>query len=595
MQYFVPRLRIASLRLQSLYRLAGWATALGCLVLGTMSFLASLDDYLSYRRGAEELARFQLSLLAANTVSAERGPANSLMGASASDAPKFAAQLADKRRKTDRSLDDLEASFARERTRFAENRDQIGAARKQLGKGRAAVDTVSATPSEAQKGADIAAAITQMFLAADAITVLRNDVGSKIVATSPQISSEILLSTICGNLREHAGRFGSYVVMALTSSTPVGDEIRGKLASTQGRLDELRALAGTYAAPFLQDPRVTATLGDLDREYFAGALPFAQDIAARSETTPGLMSSAEFTARYVPGMAAVEKLRELIVALTVQRVADARDHAERLVLVAGGLTLFVAAVLIFINAALHRFLFLPLMSARKQIVSIAHGNLAEPPAGRQVGEEIREMFSGLQTLREHQRQHAAIAREREHIARDLKRLSETDSLTGLLNRRALDAIGPKTLAEADAVSEIVVFMLLDIDHFKAINDTHGHAVGDVVLQQVAATLQPLLQPDDRLARFGGEEFAFLRSGGTVEEALAIAEAFRLALAAMSIGDNLNLKVTASFGLAVRRSIDNWIELVSGADRELYRAKRSGRNRICATGPGLKKSASVAMG
>ncbi|MET0575362.1 MAG: hypothetical protein ABWZ83_05825, partial [Mesorhizobium sp.] len=88
---------------------------------------------------------------------------------------------------------------------------------------------------------------------------------------------------------------------------------------------------------------------------------------------------------------------------------------------------------------------------------------------------------------------------------------------------------------------------------------------------------------------------FLRSGGTVEEALAIAEAFRLALAAMSIGDNLNLKGTASFGLAVRRSIDNWIELVSGADRELYRAKRSGRNRICATGPGLKKSASVAMG
>jgi hypothetical protein len=63
MQYYVPRLRIASLRLQSLYRLAGWATALGCLVLGTMSFLASLDDYLSYRRGAEELARFQLSLL----------------------------------------------------------------------------------------------------------------------------------------------------------------------------------------------------------------------------------------------------------------------------------------------------------------------------------------------------------------------------------------------------------------------------------------------------------------------------------------------------------------------------------------------------
>lgn len=161
-------------------------------------------------------------------------------------------------------------------------------------------------------------------------------------------------------------------------------------------------------------------------------------------------------------------------------------------------------------------------------------------------------------------------------------LARTDALTGLANRRSLDA-DLDGLAEAAAVGLVMV----DVDHFKAFNDRHGHPAGDSLLRAVAAAVAGAVRSDDVVYRFGGEEFAVLLPGAGGEEAVAVAERIRSAVAGTPFpgGDSQpGGRVTVSVGVAVGAGREA-AEVLGAADEALYRAKRSGRDRIAA-GAGL---------
>lgn len=146
-----------------------------------------------------------------------------------------------------------------------------------------------------------------------------------------------------------------------------------------------------------------------------------------------------------------------------------------------------------------------------------------------------------------------------------------DSLTGLANRRALIA----TLDGALATDACFCVALADIDHFKAINDTHGHGVGDTVLARVAANLRDAGGDLGVLARHGGEEFAWLLQDMTPEQAMQRCEAMRVAVA----GGSDVLPATISIGLACRTPGDDHGSLLQRADQALYAAKHAGRNCV----------------
>lgn len=162
----------------------------------------------------------------------------------------------------------------------------------------------------------------------------------------------------------------------------------------------------------------------------------------------------------------------------------------------------------------------------------------------------------------------------------------TDGLTGVANRRAFLAALQRDGASAARAHESLAVVMLDVDHFKRINDTLGHPVGDEVLKFLATTLQHRLRGGDLLARTGGEEFALVLPRTTLAEAMEIAERLRLAVAGAPATPQLGIgAVTASFGCAHRRLsrdvdvADVVRALISEADEALYQAKRSGRNRV----------------
>ena len=167
-------------------------------------------------------------------------------------------------------------------------------------------------------------------------------------------------------------------------------------------------------------------------------------------------------------------------------------------------------------------------------------------------------------------------------------LSSRDALTGLANRRQFEVALAREIDRVARAGEPALVMMVDIDHFKKVNDTHGHPAGDVVLKAVADALQDCIRPMDTLARFGGEEFAMILPNCPPAFGQAVAERVRTHVQSrtVTLASGEQVSVTVSIGGAyapqwVRSSAPLWIER---ADQQLYRAKHEGRNRACLERP-----------
>jgi diguanylate cyclase (GGDEF)-like protein len=186
-------------------------------------------------------------------------------------------------------------------------------------------------------------------------------------------------------------------------------------------------------------------------------------------------------------------------------------------------------------------------------------------------EELLRLNAELEAIVE-ARTHELVEKNRE-----LEVLSVTDRLTGLYNRRKLDELLDEELALFRRYGSHVAVVMLDIDHFKHVNDTLGHAAGDAVLAELARCLRNCTRQVDVLARYGGEEFVVVFRRAPPGSFLAAAEKLRAAIDAHvfpQVGH-----VTASFGVAHCREGDDAASLLARADEALYRAKHRGRNRV----------------
>lgn len=175
----------------------------------------------------------------------------------------------------------------------------------------------------------------------------------------------------------------------------------------------------------------------------------------------------------------------------------------------------------------------------------------------------------------------AIRRCGEHYA-SFYSASERDPLTNLLNRRTLDSVGPTLFDQSRSAGRPISVLMLDIDNFKQVNDTYGHAAGDAVLRQFAAVMTSSVRASDLCARYGGEEFTVVLPGASLAPALRLAERIRESTEnqPFDIGQKA-ISISVSIGASTAFPEDNrnlrW--LLDAADKNLYRAKNSGRNRV----------------
>ncbi len=181
---------------------------------------------------------------------------------------------------------------------------------------------------------------------------------------------------------------------------------------------------------------------------------------------------------------------------------------------------------------------------------------------------------------------------RKTLERELREIADTDDLTGISNRRHFLEIARHELKRAKRFHRSLSVVMLDVDHFKAVNDTRGHAVGDDVLRTLAHTCLKALRDMDVIGRYGGEEFAILLLETDEKQAFKVTERLRKAVQKMAIDTDAGpVRITVSQGIATATGAESDIpELLARADTALYAAKNNGRNRVeVDSAPALKKA------
>jgi diguanylate cyclase (GGDEF)-like protein len=185
-------------------------------------------------------------------------------------------------------------------------------------------------------------------------------------------------------------------------------------------------------------------------------------------------------------------------------------------------------------------------------------------------------------------------RELEALSENLKTMSISDPLTGCYNRRYFQEISPKIISAAQRHRRSISILMLDVDFFKKINDSHGHLAGDAVLKGIVQACRTALREPDFLVRFGGEEFVAILPDTATGEALLVAERLREAIERLQVRvGELELRATVSIGLSEFVASEASLEKAfARADIALYEAKRSGRNRVVGYSPELESRAGV---
>ena len=188
----------------------------------------------------------------------------------------------------------------------------------------------------------------------------------------------------------------------------------------------------------------------------------------------------------------------------------------------------------------------------------------------------------LQILSNRLRNNNRVVCEEEYHIRCIEENAKADSLTGLHNRRWLEETYTREIKRSNEGDFHLSAFMIDIDHFKNINDTYGHLAGDQVLIAVSKSITQCLRPSDMPVRYGGEEFSVFLPNTTIENAKFIAERLRSSVEKMQIALSTGevISVTVSIGFTERQKGDSVETIIKRADDALYYAKESGRNRVC---------------
>lgn len=530
-------------------------------------------------QGRDAVLLLQNMLLAAEKASRERGPSNALLGAPSAEYPMRKEKLRVARDKTDQAMEDLRERIDRLRMEGTPVHQAYVQAAANLRSGRAAIDATLGRHDPDR----IRAAIQQMFAVIEALEPGIRLLSNEVQAIFPVATDAVLGAVVAARLRESAGKLGSHFTVALATGRPIRKEEHDDIQRQRGRIAQLREVL-VWRITHLQDKtRINEASDAVQSRYFESAIAFTESIETASlERKPYPVDAAGFAAAYVPDMDAIIELRDALMQQAIadtERGVDAQTN-EAVVMVGG--SILVVAFLGLGLWGLHIRVVRPLVQSTDMLVAISQGRLDQKIPDSAFRDEISELFRAIRVLRDNTRARFELEKERIDLIEQLRMQSNTDYLTGLPNRRGFYELAEHELPNTQRQGYPLTLAMFDVDHFKKVNDVHGHAVGDMVLIELARLCQSCMRRGDIVARFGGEEFVIWMPYCSLEQGIAKVEALRLSIenTRLSLPQGGELSVTASFGVASwsadHASID---KLISTADEYLYAAKSRGRNRV----------------
>jgi len=568
------------------------AATLFVVVAALAGWLLALDvrAYLAADEALHAMQRFRSSLLLAEKISAERGPANSLLGAElpATKLPDLGA-LSAARAQSDMQLQQLQALLLKQHCKDCERHlGLLQHLRTDLTIGRLQVDSLIHLPREQRTPEALAACVDGMVGVMPELLSMIGDQGTAVIASAPDTLDQVILARLAAELREYAGLMGSRFTVALATHRQFTVDELLAIARTRGRIDQLDALIVSREN---QTTKIAqSAFLRMTREYMGDGLTYIARVRVAASAPGGTaLTMLDFARVYVPLMTSITEFRDAVL-----------DHAEGVLRVHRQMALLkllgtslgailLALILLAMIGVLRRRVVQPLMGATQAISAIARGDLHTVVPEVRYRDEIAEMFDAIRKLKASELEKVRLEHQRDALIVELEVMAETDFLTGLANRRAFERRAALLCSAHRDEEPAIALIMLDIDHFKRINDTYGHAGGDRALMILADLCRIVWRDTDLIARVGGEEFTTLLRVKNGAQAIEMAQHLRRQLAEtdLCLGRGESVSVTASFGiaLAMQYQTPSLAALMQAADHMLYRAKAAGRNCVMVDRPG----------
>ncbi len=578
----------------SLNRLFWLISILLMLLFLTLTGRIVSSEWSVYERSTKSMPaikNLQLALLVEETLAAERGPVNSMLTQESADAAEVVPRLERARAASDQSLATLHHALQVQADPALEPvLAQVESTQQALAAARKEADPLLAGPKPQR---DVAAVGTALEMMAHAIGVFApaiTTLSGIAVKSDAQLSDGLQGAQLTSSLRNIAGQIGSVPIAPVAAQRPFTSQEIYAFSKLSGQIEQLYSVIELQLHAYSGNPAVEVALNTVRDQYLGAGLGFLDElfVIGRSTGNYGL-SAHDVSARYVPKMAAIPHLRDLVLAEMLKQADYKNRQAAYVLWAATGLAVIALGIFMLLMRVIRQRVLRPILDATDLFTSLAEERLSTAIPIPSHDDEIGAMMRAIHVLKAHSLVKVDLEKQREELIAQLQTLSDTDFLTGLMNRRAFFSQGEQQFGIAQRYRRQLVLIVMDVDHFKAVNDQYGHPGGDQVLRGVADLCRRHRRNVDLLARYGGEEFIVLLPEIDLSQGLAVAEKLRSAIDAchLRLDDGQIVNVTASFGVAAfdceavdyDKSLESVIER---ADQALYQAKHGGRNRVVAS-------------
>ena len=533
----------------------------------------SYRDYIKTNQALTEIQALQAVADLANKISRERAPANKLMSSNQQDFAKHVLELKLYRLTVDEqmkktlevlkhsNLPNLDLSLV----------DRLDEA---LTQGRQQVDAYAALPREQRNAETMDQAILKMFNAWDRSHDVLKDVIAVSEGKDTAVSNFYVQILLLADLRDQAGRAASNVMAHVAFKQPIPETNLARSLQTRKQVMYLWELIDTLQPERDKTEEFKVLHQAVYNEFLAKGLLIVERLMNESiYHRPYYLTGTQLTEAIVDKFSTVVELQNYLLKYSVEKAIIEKHKAQNILLTTVGISLISIFAALFTMIYARKRVFSPLIQAREILFDLSHSSIRPNPMDtKDQPANIYSLFTAIQQLKQ-------TLQQRDALEFRLKNIAHLDSLTGVANRYALNEY-IKLLENQPTQFSETCLMVIDIDHFKQVNDVYGHLMGDQVIQFVAEKLKENIRTSDLLVRYGGDEFIVLIENVGMERALKIAEKIRSEIYEAKSVDSVrcpDLKVSISIGVAIGAT--SWMALLEKADRALFQAKEQGKNKV----------------
>lgn len=535
----------------------------------------SYRDYIKTNQALTEIQALQAVADLANKISRERAPANKLMSSNQQDFAQHVLELKLYRLTVDEqmqktlevlkhsNLPNLDLSLF----------DRLDEA---LTQGRQQADAYAALPREQRNAETMNQAILKMFNAWDRSHDVLKDVIAVSEGKDTAVSNFYVQILLLADLRDQAGRAASNVMAHVAFKQPIPETNLARSLQTRKQVMYLWELIDTLQPERDKTEEFKVLHQAVYNEFLAKGLLIVERLMNESiYHRPYYLTGTQLTEAIVDKFSTVVELQNYLLKYSVEKAIIEKHKAQNILLTTVGISLISIFAALFTMIYARKRVFSPLIQAREILLDLSHSSIRPNPMDtKDQPANMYSLFTAIQQLKQ-------TLQQRDALEFRLKNIAHLDSLTGVANRYALNEY-IKLLENQPTQFSETCLMVIDIDHFKQVNDVYGHLMGDQVIQFVAEKLKENIRTSDLLVRYGGDEFIVLIENVGMERALKIAEKIRSEIYEANSVDSVrcpDLKVSISIGVAIGAT--SWMALLEKADRALFQAKEQGKNKVVA--------------